>query len=100
MIAAPWATTQPTVPLLERVDHQTAQQLGVEIGALGGHPFAVFADGADVIQGGRHDQGGQREVAGVQRFDHFVDIVNVLGLGQVTGGQQVLDEQPVQDAHA
>ena len=49
---------------------------------------------------GRHDQGGQRELARAEPLDHFLDQVDVLGLGQIGAAQEVLDQQPVQDAHA
>ena len=37
------------------VDHQTAEKLGIEVGTLGRHAFAMLADSADVIESSRHD---------------------------------------------
>src|SRR5690554_790235 len=48
--------------LFERVEDQPAEELGVEVGALGRHPLVLLADRLDVLDRGRHDQGGQREV--------------------------------------
>jgi hypothetical protein len=49
--------------LLQRIDHEAAEQFGVEVGALCGHAFAVAGDGADVVDRGGHYQGGQFEPA-------------------------------------
>jgi len=40
--------------LLQRIDYQAAEELGIEVSALGGHAFAVAGDGADVLDGGGH----------------------------------------------
>ena len=43
------------------IDDQAAKQLGVEVGALGRHSFAMFTDLTNVTKGRGHHQGGQRE---------------------------------------
>src|SRR5690606_15550853 len=50
-------------PLLQWVDYQAANELWIEVRALGGHAFAVLADLANMLDRGRHDQGAQREPA-------------------------------------
>ena len=48
---------------LQRIDDQSAEQLRVEEGALGRHPFAGIGDRANVFDRGGHHQGGQFETA-------------------------------------
>src|SRR5207244_1479333 len=56
------ASTKLAAASLQRVDHQPAQQLWVEVGALSWHAFAMRANSANVFHRSRHDQGGQREL--------------------------------------
>src|SRR3954452_15174326 len=57
---------------LEWVDDQPAQKLRVEVRALGGHAFAMFADDANVIDRGRHDQRGQWELLALDVLFDFL----------------------------
>jgi len=45
------------LPLLERINDQPAQQLGIEVRALGRHPLLLVADLANMLQRGGHHQG-------------------------------------------
>ncbi len=63
----------PRLESFQRIDDQSAEQLRIEVGALGGHPFPMLADAADVLNGRRHDKGRERELAGFETFDDLVD---------------------------
>ena len=51
--------------LFERVNDQSAQKLGIEIGALRRHALRMLADGLNMLERGRHDQSCQREAGPV-----------------------------------
>jgi hypothetical protein len=46
--------------LVERMYDQAAEQLGIEVGALGWHAFVVQTDASNVVDTGRHDQSCKR----------------------------------------
>ncbi len=56
----PYQAIQP-VRSSQGVDDESAQQLRKEVGAFGRHTLAMFADLANVVERGGHDQGGERE---------------------------------------
>ena len=85
--------------LFQRIDDQPAEQLRIEVGALGRHPLAVLADRRiwSTVAGmtraansngplphhtGRVARGG---IPLLQAFDDFVDRMHVPRLGQVFG---------------
>ena len=43
----------------QRIKHQPAEQLGIEVGALGWHPLSMFRNGTNMPKRGRHHHGGQ-----------------------------------------
>jgi hypothetical protein len=94
----PQSLTPSPIPLLQRIDHQPAQELRIEVRTLGWHAFAVAADAANVLDRRRHDKGSQLEpssgadlprsipaghVAVFKAEDDFLDVADVLGSGEL-----------------
>jgi hypothetical protein len=67
--------------LTEQIEGESAEQLGIEVGALGWHSLFLFADIADVFQGRWHHQSAQFELAASSR----------LAGGVTAGGITLLD---------
>src|SRR3990172_3246664 len=87
VVDEPWAKYVVIKSLFQRIDNQPAEQLRIEIRALGRHPFARHADLADVVHGGGHHHGGQRILARLEPLDHFLDQMDVVRLGHVLHAQ-------------
>lgn len=90
----------------KRIESESAEQLGVEIGAFGWHAFFQQADRFNMLEFGRHDQGSQRirlvaitfsltslTSQPVQHFTHFMD-VSRLGMSLAT--QQIVNHETMQ----
>src|SRR5262245_34049996 len=76
----------PTSILFQRMEHQAAEELGIEVGRFGGHFFEVVGDLFHVAHGGGGDEDGEVALLGGDSIGHFADQVHVLALGLTQAG--------------
>ncbi len=86
-------------PQPQRIEHETAQELGIEIGALGGHLLEVRRNRLDMVHTRGRDEAGQVTATFVQVGRNFLEQVNIAASGGFGRLQERLQHELVEDAH-